>query len=743
MKKTNKPKKQGKSGKPKKNKSLAKRNKHELIKAIFSVLHEHPEESFNYKQIAAKLHITDAPRRDMLVKQLVQLKEKKRIVEIDRGKYQAIPMQHYYVGTLDVSSRGNGYVIVDGLDNDIFVAQNFLNKALHGDLVEVYVFPRFRNRNKMEGEISKVLERNKVRFVGTVQMHKNFAFVVPTDARMYTDFFVLKDKLNGAQDGDRVIVRIEDWKDKSDSPMGVVEQILGKPGEQTTEMHSILAEYGLPYTYPEEVEAFAKKLDLSITDEEIARRRDMRQTLNFTIDPRDAKDFDDALSFKVLENGNYEIGVHIADVSHYVKEGTILDEEAYNRATSVYLVDRVVPMLPEILCNFACSLRPDEDKYTFSAVFEMNKKAEVVDIWIGRTVTHSSFRFAYEEAQSVIEQAKVGEGYTIPVETSITDKERAVPAEVVEAILTLNTLAEKLRGKRMRLGAITFDKVEVKFDLDENGNPTGVYFKESKEANKLIEEFMLLANRKVAEYVAKMKKTFVYRVHDEPDAEKLQQFNTVINRFGYSLDLKNRQTTTDSLNNLLEEVKGKKEQNLVDTLAIRSMAKATYTTKNIGHYGLAFDYYTHFTSPIRRYPDVMVHRLLQLYLDNAPSQPEAEYETKCKHSSQMESLAASAERDSIKYMQVKYMEAHKNQQFAGVISGVTEWGIYVEITVNKCEGLVRARDIKDDYYTFDEQQYALVGQATGKTYQLGDEVMIRVKNTDLMKKQLDFELISE
>ena len=383
MKKTNKPKKQGKSGKPKKNKSLAKRNKHELIKAIFSVLYEHPEESFNYKQIAAKLHITDAPRRDMLVKQLVQLKEKKRIVEIDRGKYQAIPMQHYYVGTLDVSSRGNGYVIVDGLDNDIFVAQNFLNKALHGDLVEVYVFPRFRNRNKMEGEISKVLERNKVRFVGTVQMHKNFAFVVPTDARMYTDFFVLKDKLNGAQDGDRVIVRIEDWKDKSDSPMGVVEQILGKPGEQTTEMHSILAEYGLPYTYPEEVEAFAKKLDLSITDEEIARRRDMRQTLNFTIDPRDAKDFDDALSFKVLENGNYEIGVHIADVSHYVKEGTILDEEAYNRATSVYLVDRVVPMLPEILCNFACSLRPDEDKYTFSAVFEMNKKAEVVDIWIG------------------------------------------------------------------------------------------------------------------------------------------------------------------------------------------------------------------------------------------------------------------------------------------------------------------------------------------------------------------------
>ena len=468
----------------------------------------------------------------------------------------------------------------------------------------------------------------------------------------------------------------------------------------------------------------------------------MRDTLTFTIDPRDAKDFDDALSFKLLENGNYEIGVHIADVSYYVKENTILDEEAYNRATSVYLVDRVVPMLPEVLCNYACSLRPDEDKYTFSAVFEMNKKAEVVDVWIGRTATHSSFRFAYEEAQAVIEEAQAGENYTICADTSITDTERKVPANVVDAILTLNSLAQQLRSKRMRLGAITFDKIEVKFELDENDNPTGVYFKESKEANKLIEEFMLLANRKVAEYVAKMKKTFVYRIHDEPDSDKLQQLNGVIGRFGYALNLNNKQTITDSLNSLLEEVKGKKEQNLVDTLAIRSMAKASYSTKNIGHYGLAFDYYTHFTSPIRRYPDVMVHRLLQLYLDNTPSQNEAEYEAKCKHSSQMESLAASAERDSIKYMQVKYMEAHKNQYFAGVISGVTDWGIYVELNENKCEGLVRARDLKDDYYTFDEQQYALVGQATGRMYQLGDEVTVRVKNTDLMKKQLDFELIS-
>lgn len=741
MKKTNKNNKQGKTGKPKKNRSLAKRNKQELIKAIFSVLQEHPEESFNYKQIAAKLHITEAPRRELLVKQLTQLKESKRIVEVDQGKYKAIAVQHYYVGTLEVNSRGNGYVVVENLENDIFIPSNFLNKALHGDKVEVYVFSRFRQRTKMEGEITKIIERKKERFVGTVQLHKNFAFVVPTDPRMYTDFFVFKDKLAGAQDGDRVVVRIEDWKDKNNSPVAVVEQVLGRPGEQATEMHSILAEYGLPYTYPVEVEAFAKQLDLTITDDEIARRRDMRSTLTFTIDPRDAKDFDDALSFRCLDNGNYEIGVHIADVSHYVKEGSILDEEAYNRATSVYLVDRVVPMLPEILCNYACSLRPKEDKYTFSAVFEMNSKAEVLNTWIGRTVTHSAFRFAYEEAQTVIEEAQVGEEYTIPAETSITDEDRVVSPEVVEAILTLNTLAKKLRDKRMRLGAISFDKIEVKFQLDENDNPTGVYFKESKEANKLIEEFMLLANRKVAEYVSKLKKTFVYRIHDEPDADKLQQLNGVIGRFGYSLNLNNKQTITHSLNSLLEEVKGKKEQNLVDTLAIRSMAKASYSTKNIGHYGLAFDDYTHFTSPIRRYPDIMVHRLLELYLQGAPSQNEADYEGKCKHSSQMESLAASAERDSIKYMQVKYMENHKNQHFAGVISGVTEWGIYVEITVNKCEGLVRARDIKDDYYTFDEQQYALVGKATGRTYQLGDEVLIRVKNTDLMKKQLDFELV--
>lgn len=524
---------------------------------------------------------------------------------------------------------------------------------------------------------------------------------------------------------------------------GVIEKVLGKPGDQTTEMHSILAEYGLPYSFPAEVDEFAKLLDTSITSEEIAKRRDMREVLTFTIDPKDAKDFDDALSFQRLENGNYEIGVHIADVSHYVKEGTILDEEAYNRATSVYLVDRVVPMLPEVLSNFACSLRPNEEKYTFSAVFEINRKAELVNSWFGRTVTYSDQRFAYEEAQEIIEQATSGANFEMPAEVSLSNLSYSVNKNIVDAVLILNDLAKKLRTKRMRSGAISFDKIEVKFNLDANDNPTGVYFKESKDANKLIEEFMLLANRKVAEFVAKQKKTFVYRIHDEPNEEKIIQLNSVISRFGYRLNMKDRSSITHSLNELLEEVKGKKEQNLVDTLAIRSMSKASYSTDNIGHYGLAFNDYTHFTSPIRRYPDVMVHRLLQLYLDNAPSQKEDVYETRCKHSSSMENLAASAERDSIKYMQVKFMENHTNQSFVGVISGVTEWGIYVEIIENKCEGLVRTRDIKDDYYTFDEKQYALVGEVTKNMYQLGDEVIVKVKNTDLVKKQLDFDLVGK
>ena len=512
--------------------------------------------------------------------------------------------------------------------------------------------------------------------------------------------------------------------------------MLGKPGEHDTEIHAILAEYGLPSEFPIEVETFAQKIDTSIQASEIAKRRDMRDTLTFTIDPKDAKDFDDALSFKKLENGNYEIGIHIADVSYYLQEGTILDDEAYQRATSVYLVDRVVPMLPEVLSNFACSLRPNEEKYTFSAVFEINETAQVVNQWFGRTVIFSDQRFAYEEAQYIIET----KDDVIPEEISITGSSYQVSAAIVAATLKMDELAKILRKRRMAEGAISFDKVEVKFNLDEAGEPQGVYFKVAKDANHLIEEFMLLANRKVAEFIGKQKKTFIYRIHDEPNEDKLFAMQAVIAKFGYKIDFKHG-SISQALNKLMEDVNGKKEQNLIDTLAIRSMSKAKYSTDNIGHYGLAFDYYSHFTSPIRRYPDVMVHRLLQHYLDGGKSVDEETYETKCLHSSTMEGLATSAERDSIKYMQVKYMQDHKDNEFLGVISGVTEWGIFVEIIENKCEGMCRIRDLKDDYYTFDEKQYALVGATSGKLLQLGDEIYVKVKTADLVKKQLDFNFI--
>jgi len=567
-----------------------------------------------------------------------------------------------------------------------------------------------------------------------IDIQKNFAFVTTANAKMYTDIFIPKNKINDAEHGDVVLVTLEDWPKKADSPFGSVIKVLGKPGEHNTEIHAILAEYGLPYDFPIEVEAYANKIDTSITEEEIKKRRDMRDVLTFTIDPKDAKDFDDALSFQILENGNYEIGVHIADVSHYLQEGTILDDEAYKRATSVYLVDRVVPMLPEVLSNFACSLRPHEEKYTFSAVFQLNNKAEIIDSWFGRTVTYSDQRFAYEEAQQIIET----NSDIIPAEISLTGKEYKVPKNIVEATLKMNELAVILRRKRMAAGAISFDKVEVKFHLNEAAEPVGVYFKQSKDANHLIEEFMLLANRKVAEFIGKQKKTFIYRIHDEPNEDKLINLQAVIAKFGYSINFRSKKDISSSLNNLLEEVQGKKEQNLVDTLTIRSMSKAAYSTENIGHYGLAFDYYSHFTSPIRRYPDVMAHRLLQHYIDGGKSVSEEDYEEKCVHSSQMEGLAAQAERDSVKYMQVKYMQDHKDEEFLGVISGVTEWGIYVEIIENKCEGMVRIREIRDDYYTFDDKQYALIGEVSKNILQLGDEIYVKVKNADLVKKQLDF-----
>ncbi|WP_081208173.1 ribonuclease R [Salegentibacter sediminis] len=709
-----------------------------LAKSIIDILRKNGGQAFNYKQIASKLEVNDANSRNQIIKKLSQLAAKKQIEEVERGKFKINDHRDYYRGIIDMTTKGYAYVIVEELDEDVFISPNHLNTAFNGDEVEIYIYNRRRNK-KSEGEVTKIINRKRTEFVGVLQLKKDFGFVVIDDPKMYTDVFVQKNKIGDAQNGDKVVVEIEEWPEKADSPFGKIKKVLGTPGEHHTEIHSILAQYGLPHDFPPEVEEFADKIDTFIKEEEIKNRRDMRDVLTFTIDPEDAKDFDDALSFQKLENGNYEIGIHIADVAHYVQPGTILDEEAYERATSVYLVDRVVPMLPEVLSNNACSLRPNEEKYTFSAVFEIDKNSKIKKEWFGRTVTYSDARFAYEEAQHIIE---TGSG-DIPQEISIQDKAYSVKEEIVEAVKALNSLAKKMRSERMREGAISFDKVEVKFELDKENEPVGVFFKTSKDANKLIEEFMLLANRKVAEFIGKQKekKTFVYRCHDEPDDSKLASLSNLVAKFGHKLNLKDKKSVSSSLNNLLESVQGTKEQNLVDTLTIRTMSKAYYGTENIGHYGLAFSHYTHFTSPIRRYPDVMVHRLLQRYLDQQPSAKEDEYDEKCHHSSEMENLATNAERDSIKYMQVKFMQDHQDEEFLGVISGVTDWGIFVEIIQNKCEGMIRLRDLRDDHYEFDEENYAVVGRKTKKTYQLGDEVYVGVKNADLVKRHLDFKLI--
>ena len=693
-----------------------------LSQSILQVFHKNPNKNFNYKQIAAKLDILDSDGRNQIIKVLKELEAEDRLSEVTRGKYVLVKQSQYHEGIVEITSRGNAYVICDDLEHDVYVPARNLNHALNKDLVRVYVYKRRKN-SKLEGDIVAILERSKYEYVGVLQKNNDYGFVVPDDPKMYSDIFISPQHLLNAKDGEKVLAKITDWPQKSKNPFGEILKVLGEPGDHDTEIHSILVEYGLPYTFPDEVENFASRIPIEITEEEIGKRKDMRNDLTFTIDPTDAKDFDDALSFRVLEDGNYEIGIHIADVSHYVQENTILEDEAYQRATSVYLVDRVVPMLPEILSNNVCSLRPQEEKLTFSAVFRMNDNGEILNQWFGRTVIYSDQRFTYDQAQAIIE------GITLHKNQ-----------ELNLAIQTLDTLAKKMRHRRMSHGAISFDKTEVKFQLDEKANPIGVFVKESKDANKLIEEFMLLANRKVAEFIGRKKKTFVYRVHDEPDIDKLTALQGVIFKFGYRIDTRTRESTSQSLNKLLSDVHGKPESNMIETLAIRSMSKAEYTTENIGHYGLAFDYYTHFTSPIRRYPDVMAHRLLQHYLEGGKPVKADKYEEKCKHSSEREMMASKAERDSIKYMQVKYMQDHKDQKFLGVISGVTEWGIYVEIIENKCEGMVRIKDISSDFFIYDERQYALVGQANRKMYQLGDQVYVSVKNTDLERKHLDFYL---
>ena len=711
-----------------KKKETTKTKLREPIIAYFS---KNKNTLFNYKQVAKALGSEGLENKKFISGILYALAKENILIEAYKGKFKLSPLHEekqkkvgpFITGRVDMKQTGKAYIITDELLEDVQIFPNNTNNALHNDLVKVRLFPKRKDR-KIEGEIIEILERTNTTYVGLVQLSKNFAFVVPDSKSMPVDIFIPTEYLNGAKNGQKVIAEITDWSPPAKNPFGKITEVLGEPGDNEVEMHAILAQYGLPAVFKPEVEKAAEIIPAEITKEEIEKREDFRTVLTITIDPYDAKDLDDALSFKKLGENLWEVGVHIADVTHYVKPGGIIEKEAINRATSIYLVDRTIPMLPERLSNNLCSLNPNTDKLCFAVILNINEKGKVLKSRIVKTIINSNVRFSYEEAQEIIEQ------------------EQGTHAE---AILTLNKLAKIIRSQRMKNGAIAFGKTEVKFKLDEKGKPLEVFFKEQKDAHKLIEEYMLLANRAVAERIGKPSankkpKTFVYRIHDIPNLEKLTTLSEFVSKLGYKLKTDTRRNISDSFNKLLEDSQGKGEENLIETLAIRSMAKAVYSTHNIGHYGLAFDYYSHFTSPIRRYPDMMAHRLLFDYANGKPSASADHYEELCKHSSDMEKKAQEAERDSIKLKQVEFMADKIGQEFEGLISGVSKWGIFVEIKENKVEGLVRLRDMEDDYYYLDEDNFQVIGNNKRKIYKLGSAVKVRIKSTDFIKKELNFEL---
>lgn len=701
-------------------------NKKELSNSMLAIFSNHPRKTFNYKQIAAQLLITDQAEKLLISEVLNELKGKEVLEEIETGRYRFKEKGGHVIGKVDMARGGYGYIVSDTIKEDVFISQDNLNHALDGDTVKVMVYAHKKTR-ALEGEVVEILERARETFVGTIEISDRYAFLTPDSRQMPFDMFIPLDKLNGAESGQKAIARLTDWPKRAKNPFGEIIEVLGNQGENETEMHAILAEFGLPFKFSEEVEEDAARINDRITEADYRSRRDFRMVPTFTVDPDDAKDFDDALSLKPLENGNWEVGIHIADVTHFVKPGTLVDEEALQRATSIYLVDRVVPMLPERLSNYLCSLRPNEEKLCFSAVFVMNDKAEVLEEWFGRTVIKSDRRFTYNEAQQVID---TGAG------------------DMSVEILKLNELSRILRARRFHNGSIAFEREEIKIEVDEKGKPLRILTREHSISHELIEEFMLLANRRVAEFIGRVrdnkeKKTFVYRIHDRPDTEKLQKFSRFIKRFGYKISIKSGKETAFSLNKVLSDVRGTREQDIVENLALRAMAKAEYSTGNIGHYGLAFEYYTHFTSPIRRFPDMMVHRLLGEYLAGAASRSQKIYEKMCRHSSKMEMLSMEAERASIKYKQTEFMKDKVGQLFDGVVSGVIEFGIFVEIIENKCEGMIPIRGLAGDFYEYDEDNYCIRGRRTGKKYQMGDPVKIEVARVNMARKQVDFALAPE